>query len=71
MNIWVKQGILLGFRFGDIAVMSVAGKLNLHPPAPESTLLAQLHPGRENEYRNFNPVFRPEQIEHRSAQALI
>ena len=26
VNVWVKQGILLGFRFGDIADMSVAGQ---------------------------------------------
>ena len=26
VNVWVKQGILLGFRFGDLADMSVAGQ---------------------------------------------
>jgi 2,3,4,5-tetrahydropyridine-2-carboxylate N-succinyltransferase len=26
VNVWVKQGILLGFRFGDIADMSVGGR---------------------------------------------
>ena len=26
VNVWVKQGILLGFRFGDIADMSVGGQ---------------------------------------------
>jgi 2,3,4,5-tetrahydropyridine-2-carboxylate N-succinyltransferase len=26
VNVWVKQGILLGFRFGDLTVMNIAGQ---------------------------------------------
>jgi hypothetical protein len=50
------------------AIMQVAGTLDRVPLAPEKAFLAKYNPYREEEYRTFQPLFTPEQIEnpHRS-----
>ena len=50
------------------AIMQVAGTLDRAPLAPEKAFLAKYNPYREDEYRTFQPLFTPEQIEnpHRS-----
>ncbi len=50
------------------AIMQVAGTLDLAPLPPEKAFLAKYNPYREDEYRTFQPLFTPEQIEnpHRS-----
>ncbi len=44
------------------AIMAVSGQLDPNPP--ERPFLARFHPRREDEYRTFQPVILPPQIEH-------
>jgi len=50
------------------AIMQVAGSLDRAPMPPEKAFLTKYNPYREDEYRTFQPLFTPEQIEspHRS-----
>ena len=50
------------------AIMQVAGTLDRAQLAPEKAFLAKYNPYKEDEYRTFQPLFTPEQIEnpHRS-----
>ena len=46
------------------AIMQVAGSLDRAPLQPEKAFLAKYNPYREDEYRTFQPLFTPEQVEH-------
>jgi hypothetical protein len=45
------------------AIMQVAGTLDKSPLKPERGFLAKFNPYRENEYRNFSPLFMPPDIQ--------
>ncbi|MBL8830359.1 MAG: PSD1 domain-containing protein [Planctomycetaceae bacterium] len=53
------------------AIMQVAGTLDQAPPLPEQTFLAKFNPYREDEYRTFQPLFLPAQIEHRERSVYL
>ncbi len=53
------------------AIMQVAGTLDRAPPLPEQTFLAKYNPYREDEYRTFQPLFLPAQIEHRERSVYL
>lgn len=46
------------------AIMTVAGTLDSAPIRPEQAFLARYNPYRENEYRTFQPLFQPANLEH-------
>jgi len=46
------------------AIMQVAGTLDRASLPPEKAFLAKYNPHREDEYRTFQPLFLPEQLEH-------
>ncbi len=50
------------------AIKSVAGTLDLQPPTSDQQFLAKFNPYREDEYRTFQPLFIPTNLEqsHRS-----
>ena len=50
------------------AIKAVAGTLDLTPPTSEQAFLAKFNPHREDEYRTFQPLFAPTNLEqpHRS-----
>ena len=50
------------------AIKSVAGTLDLTPPTSDQAFLARFNPYREDEYRTFQPLFTPANLEqpHRS-----
>ena len=45
------------------AIKSVAGTLDLTPPSSEQAFLAKFNPYREDEYRTFQPLFTPTNLE--------
>ncbi|HND54801.1 MAG TPA: DUF1553 domain-containing protein, partial [Pirellulaceae bacterium] len=45
------------------AVLAVAGRLDLSTPKPEQLFLARLHPYRQPEFFNFDPPFKPHDID--------
>lgn len=45
------------------SIMQVAGTLDKTPPKVGNTFMAKFNPYRENEYRNFSPLFMPPEIE--------
>lgn len=63
----MKPRLLEVEAFRD-AIKWVAGTLDLTPPTPEQAFLAKFNPYREDEYRTFQPLFTPANLEqpHRS-----